>query len=223
MVAKCSFFFFAVTSLQTSLWTAGSCWGNVYGMSHWQRSPSALSSSTISSDTWRCPPSTSPRTHLPLLKLVCWQTNKPRCLFCLGGVCHLQMLCILSDKFHLVVFFQDLLTRHKLLSAEFLEQHYDRVSYWLFFSFIWLPSLSVVIWLDQSFYKKFLEFAFVSLHLMWKSIHFGIDLNVKWAQKKPFSHTLKYLNFFTYEFRYEYNFYKCKKHICIMILVSSWF
>lgn len=27
-----------------------------------------------------------------------------------------------------IVYFQDLLTRHKLLSAEFLEQHYDRVS-----------------------------------------------------------------------------------------------
>uniref|UniRef100_A0A9J7Y103 Calcium binding protein 39 n=1 Tax=Cyprinus carpio carpio TaxID=630221 RepID=A0A9J7Y103_CYPCA len=36
---------------------------------------------------------------------------------------------IASDAF---ATFKDLLTRHKLLSAEFLEQHYDRVSHWFF-------------------------------------------------------------------------------------------
>ena len=33
-----------------------------------------------------------------------------------------------SENTGFVLFLQDLLTRHKLLSAEFLEQHYDRVS-----------------------------------------------------------------------------------------------
>ncbi len=74
MLSKCFWCWvpvlFLVTSLQTSLWTVGSCWGNAYGTSRWPRSPSAPSSSTISSDTWRCPPSTLPRMHLPLLKLV---------------------------------------------------------------------------------------------------------------------------------------------------------
>lgn len=38
----------------------------------------------------------------------------------IGAVLRLFWFCI--------VYFQDLLTRHKLLSAEFLEQYYDRVS-----------------------------------------------------------------------------------------------
>ncbi len=40
----------------------------------------------------------------------------------------LLVLCLMMNSICLV-FFQDLLTRHKLLSAEFLEKYYDRVSH----------------------------------------------------------------------------------------------
>lgn len=41
-------------------------------------------------------------------------------------VVYLSPLFVMSELIFFVSF-QDLLTRHKLLSAEFLEQHYDRV------------------------------------------------------------------------------------------------
>lgn len=47
------------------------------------------------------------------------------CSVAFGSPC-CQFRVIISE--HTTLSFQDLLTRHKLLSAEFLEQHYDRVS-----------------------------------------------------------------------------------------------
>ncbi len=41
--------------------------------------------------------------------------------------CTVLLVCLMNSI--CLVFFQDLLTRHKLLSAEFLEKHYDRVSH----------------------------------------------------------------------------------------------
>lgn len=108
----------AGTSLQRSPWIVASCWGSASDMNPWPRSHCTRSSSTTSSHTSRCPRLTSPRTHLPLSRFA---QRRPLPSFSPP---------VRGDRIwtHHTVSFQDLLTRHKLLSAEFLEQHYDRVS-----------------------------------------------------------------------------------------------
>lgn len=107
----------AGTSLQRSPWIVASCWGSASDTNPWPRSRCTRSSSTTSSHMWKCPRLTSPRTHSPLSRLV--QQRPVHLAASFRGDC--------AWTRH-TVSFQDLLTRHKLLSAEFLEQHYDRVS-----------------------------------------------------------------------------------------------
>lgn len=100
------------------LWTVEWCWESVCGTSLWRGSSSSLRTSTTSSVTWSSRPLTSPQTPSPHSR---WAST-----FSL----YFRTVYIQSSyHFFSSFFFQDLLTRHKIMCADFLEKNYDRVSF----------------------------------------------------------------------------------------------
>lgn len=109
----------AATRLLRWRWTAASCCASASGMNRSPKSSCTLSISTTSSATWKCQRSTSPLTHSP--------PSRQEKNAVLTHTSSLDLSLRINQIFFYAIL-QDLLTRHKVLVAEFLEQNYDAVS-----------------------------------------------------------------------------------------------